>query len=401
MYNYNQNNNNNNGANISWVAIVVLFSLGIWPVALPLMAYKLYCQAMSGKKETFTQAPSLSRQEEERRREEMRQRAEREKARADARQKISELFTAPKEKKTSIILIIIGAMVAFLSLASLAGMSAGAGAFEALWHLSMLAGGAATAASGITMNAAVKRYAKYLTIIGMNDAVEIDSLAAKVGYSKKRVEKDLSKMAEKGYFGNTAYVNHELGYLFRSSQADEELAQAKKAAMSKAAEAARSEAARQSANAYEQILIQIRDVNDRIPGEIMTSKIDQIEDITRKIFAEVEKNPKKRGKIDRFMTYYLPTTLKLLDYYANLDATNIDGENISGAKLSIENTMDSIVDGFATQLDELYKNENLDIESDIDVLVQMMDRDKNKSKSDFKVEKPGSVSLGGSAAQTK
>ena len=81
-----------------------------------------------------------------------------------------------------------------------------------------------------------------------------------------------------------------------------------------------------------QILAKIRDVNDRIPDEAMTEKINQIESITREIFRAVEQEPEKRGKIDRFMSYFLPTTLKLLESYANLERTNIAGKNISQKK---------------------------------------------------------------------
>ena len=411
-YNFNgntpkkDNNNNNRPTGISWALIIFLFLIGLYPIALIALIWKLFAPSSSQKTSVYRTAPSLSEQEAKRQAAERAQAAEKERQKEEAKEKIKALFDTPKPGKVpSILLMGFGGAVALFSLMAMTGLGTEAALGTTLFLISTTIAGGAMLYSGIQMRGALKRYENYAAIIGGNTAVDIENLAGKTGYSKKRVEKDLQQLCENGYFGKTAYVNHELGYLFMSSEADEELAEAKRAALEKTAEAAKAEAARQNASVYDQILFQIRDVNERIPGQEMSEKIYEIEDITAKIFAEVEKEPKKRGKIDRFMSYYLPTTLKLLEHYATLESTKVEGENIVKSKQSIENAMDSIVEGFKRQLDELYKTDNLDIESDIDVLVQMMDRDKAKSESGFKksVEKTGSgeINLGGSAAQTK
>ena len=50
---------------------------------------------------------------------------------------------------------------------------------------------------------------------------------------------------------------------------------ARAAAMQKTREATKKEAAKQNAVAYDQILAQIRNVNDRIPDKMMTDKINE------------------------------------------------------------------------------------------------------------------------------
>ena len=242
------------------------------------------------------------------------------------------------------------------------------------------------------MRRALQRYSAYLAIIGPNEAVEIETLAKKVGVKPKQAERDLQKMIEKGYFGKSAYINKELGYIFMSSRADEELTRARAAAMEKTRETSKKEAVKQSAEAYDQILDKIKAVNDRIPDPEMTEKINQIESITREIFRAVEQAPEKRGKIDRFMSYFLPTTLKLLESYANLEKTNIDGKNINQSMRSIEIAMDTVVDGFRHQLDELYKSDAVSIETEIDVLTKMINRETVTTRQEF--------GLGGQAVQT-
>ena len=63
------------------------------------------------------------------------------------------------------------------------------------------------------------------------------------------------------------------------------------------------------------------------------------------------------------MSYYLPTTLKILRSYAQLEDQEVDGQNISAAMERIENMMDKVVEGFEKQLDQLFQGDALDITS--------------------------------------
>ncbi len=42
--------------------------------------------------------------------------------------------------------------------------------------------------------------------------------------------------------------------------------------------------------------------------------------------------PGKKAQLQKFMDYYLPTALKLLNTYASLPAQDVQGENIADAK---------------------------------------------------------------------
>ena len=107
----------------------------------------------------------------------------------------------------------------------------------------------------------------------------------------------------------------------------------------------------------------------------ISEKIDRIEDLTRRIFTLVEQKPAMRPQINKFMNYYLPTTLKLLDSYALLEAQGIEGDNITASKQEIERTMDLLVAGFEKQLDLLFRSQAMDISSDVAVLEGMMAQD--------------------------
>ena len=75
------------------------------------------------------------------------------------------------------------------------------------------------------------------------------------------------------------------------------------------------------------------------------------------------------------MSYYLPTTLKILRAYAQLEDQEVEGENISAAMERIENMMDKVVEGFEKQLDQLFQGDALDITADVEVLERMLAKD--------------------------
>ena len=228
-------------------------------------------------------------------------------------------------------------------------------------------------------------------MVGDYEAMAVEQLSRTLGYPRDRVEKDLQKMIDKGYFGDEAYLNMELGYLFRSGQADAELKQKRR--QEQAQEAAAAPPPKETEEGYSGILRNIRRANDAIADEALSAKIDRLETITAKIFRAVEEDPKKRDRIDTFMNYYLPTTQKLLDSYAEFEAAGVEGENLRQAKARIESTMDLIIKGFEHQLDELYKADALDVDSDIRVMETMLERDTASVEKDF--------GLGSMAAEEK
>ena len=85
--------------------------------------------------------------------------------------------------------------------------------------------------------------------------------------------------------------------------------------------------------------------------------------------------PAKKSQISRFMNYYLPTTLKLLNAYDRMDQAGVEGANIDGTMGKIGAMLDQICTAFDRQLDALFAHEALDISTDITVLEQMLARE--------------------------
>ena len=132
-------------------------------------------------------------------------------------------------------------------------------------------------------------------------------------------------------------------------------------------------------------IAKIRQLNDEIPDEEMTDKISRLEAVSTKIFEQAKADPDKLPQMRKFMDYYLPTSLKLLNTYAELDKQGIEGENISESKHRIEQTMDTLVKAFENQLDRLFASDALDVSTDIDVMQNMLRADGLTDDAPFKL----------------
>jgi hypothetical protein len=117
---------------------------------------------------------------------------------------------------------------------------------------------------------------------------------------------------------------------------------------------------------------EMRRLNEAISDETISKQIDQLEEITTKIVDYVAEKPEKLPQIRKFMNYYLPTTLKLLNAYDRMGTAGVSGENIDGTMGKIETMMETVVAAFQKQLDALFQDEAMDIASDITVMENLM-----------------------------
>ncbi|NLU24387.1 MAG: hypothetical protein GXW99_06675 [Clostridiales bacterium] len=120
---------------------------------------------------------------------------------------------------------------------------------------------------------------------------------------------------------------------------------------------------------------EMKRLNDSIKDPAISADIERLETVAQKIFDQVKADPQKLPQIRKFMNYYLPTTLKLLNAYDRMSAQGVNGENISGTMERVEKMMGAIVTAFEKQLDSLFGSEAMDISTDITVLENMMARE--------------------------
>ena len=120
---------------------------------------------------------------------------------------------------------------------------------------------------------------------------------------------------------------------------------------------------------------EMKRLDENIEDEKISQAIRKLEQTSQAIFQQVREAPEKLPQIRKFMDYYLPTTLKLLNAYDRMSGAGVSGENIDTTLSKVEGMMRTIVAAFEKQLDSLYGAEALDISTDITVLENMMARE--------------------------
>lgn len=360
----------------SWAIIAILFAVA-WPVGLVVLLAKLF-GGDTKRKPVSRQNPGLSQQNPAPSR-------PRTGTASSTRKKVTK--TPQYSAKGANTMKIVGLVLLFAGLVSMVqGVGAAAGVLS--WSLlaelfptmGLAAGGLGLVIGSASMTRRARRFGKYLACAHGQDAVSLKKLADTAEVPQRKVERDLEIMIEKGLWGKNAYVDLSSDMLFRSPEAAEAYFAPRQAAQEPAP----------AEQGYSGILREIRRANDRIADPVLSQKIDRLEEVAGKIFRIIEKEPAKKGKAGTFLNYYLPTTQKLLNSYAEFEEAGVSGENLNQAKAKIQSTMDSIVAGFERQLDELYRADAMDIDSDIRVMETMLRRDSATVADDF--------GLGGSTA---
>lgn len=275
---------------------------------------------------------------------------------------------------------------------------------------------------GLKKRNRIKRFYQYVRQLRGRAYCSIKELSSHIGRSDHFVLKDLKKMIRLGMFpeghiddqrtcvmlnGTTyeQYLKAQRSYLTRSAE-EPHITGENHSSTTQASENASADASDASNKTHstadgrqklppkvlqvltsgESYLTKIREANAAIPGVIITEKLEKLEQIIAKITARIEEHPEQVDDLDKFIGYYLPTTLKLVNAYREFDAQPVQGENILTAKKEIEATLDTILYAFETLLDSLYEDDAMDISTDISVL-QTMFAQEGLTKSAFAREK--------------
>lgn len=248
---------------------------------------------------------------------------------------------------------------------------------------------------GITGRKRYLCFKKYVEILNGRAFCSVRELAEKTRTPEKKVCKNLKAMIKKemfldGFLDNSQTCFTVTEEAYRQLQQAEESRRQREEEQKKRQEQMQKEVDNISDSEVAEMIRKgneyietIRLANDAIPGEVISAKLDRLENVIRKIFDSVKLHPEQMPEMDKFMEYYLPTTQKLVNAYKEFDALAIKGENVTKSMNEIENTLDTISSAFEQLLDDLFQDTAVDISADISVLQTMLAREGYKEK-DFK-----------------
>ena len=287
----------------------------------------------------------------------------------------------------------------------------------------MFGGSALMLRKGISEKNRLGRMKRYLALFADKMYVNISDLAQNVGKSTKYILKDVKKMLSLGFFPEghldkketclmlddatyreylrlekerKAYeleqtnTNNQTASTGSATAGNPEQRDANTSANTPA------EAQATSANANPELVTMIREgqeyirklheLNDLIPGEVISEKLYRMENLLKEIFQRLEEDPTQMSQLHKLMNYYLPTTIKLLQSYSEFDDISAPGEDVVKAKAEIEKTVDIINEAFTELLNKLFQATVFDVTTDAQVLQTMLAKE-GLTKNDFSEDK--------------
>lgn len=257
--------------------------------------------------------------------------------------------------------------------------------FAYLILLPFLVGSITMLSVGNTLRGRINRYRNYVRILNGRSYCMLKEFARGTGKSDRFVLKDIRKMLSLSMFpqgrlddeGTCLMLNQESyeQYLtLKNSMAERAYIEEEKPVEEEQEEPGDPflTEVNKSIEEGRNYLKEIREVNREIPGGEISKKLDMLEMILAKIFEQLERHPEKLPEMKKFMEYYLPTTLKLVNVYREFDRQAIGGDNIENGKKEIEKTLDTINKAFLNLFDSLFEDVALDISTDISVLQTML-----------------------------
>lgn len=276
-----------------------------------------------------------------------------------------------------------------------------AGALTGLFAL-LTGGFGVMLGKGCGLQGRLTRAQRYMKLAGERMYLELEELAARTGQSVRRVRKDVRGMLNAGIFPEghmdsqekVLALTDESWKQYTAAQQEYEnrqrLETQEKTAQERAADGADMTAERQIEQEGRAYMERLRELNVEIPGEVISNKLYQLDYLLQRIFMVLKEHPEKCPQMRRFMDYYLPTTVKLVESYADFDRAGVAGDNIRVAKAEIEKTMDTINQAFEKLLDDMYRDAAFEAAADAKVLKTLLAQD-GYMKSEFSVnqEKEG------------
>lgn len=300
----------------------------------------------------------------------------------------------PKGSVSGILQIIFGFLIGGITgclfiLALIGSLLEGsvAGALGALLLLGIpTAAGLLVGIRGIGLTERAERFKRYVSMLQEKLYCSIEDLVEATGRSRKFILKDLKKMTHKGWFLQ-GHIDKQESCFIASDQVYEQykLTQSNYEEQKQQIESGAQpidEGEADNRTECDKILEEgreyirtIRLCNNEIPGEEMSEKLEKLELLVTRIFAQVEKEPELAPELHKMLNYYLPTTQKLLVAYRDLEKQEVEVSNISKTKQEIEAAVDTINQAFEKFLDELFREKAWDIQTDISVLNTMLKQD--------------------------
>ena len=261
----------------------------------------------------------------------------------------------------------------------------GLGSFlNAYWFLGIIFSicGIAMLIRGTMKIALYEQAKKFKEMCSDNLYASIETLALSMGLSKSKTVKIAKKILKAGFFPEgfmdeeetTFMVSKKIYEQYLRTQEHRKILEEEEAKVKESGNLTNTEKTELDVMITKglQYTNRLHELNDEIPGEVISLKLSRLEELLVEIFTRVKEHPDQMKNCSKLMEYYLPTMIKLVEAYAEYDKVSQPGEDILAAKSEIEKTLDIINQAFVELLNKLFQSSVWDVTAEAKVLTTML-----------------------------
>lgn len=232
----------------------------------------------------------------------------------------------------------------------------------------------------------IKRFEEYQRVLGEKTYAQVDMLSKMTDKEKEFTIRELQDMIRNGWFMQ-GHLDENGDTLITSEETYQQYLHTLQVAAERAAQKAQEQAEREKEygglteaqyeiiKQGEEYIQQIRQCNKDIPDVDVTAKLDRMVHSVEVIVERAKQQPELTEDMTRLMNYYLPTMVKLLHSYADLDSQGKSSTNIEKSKKEIEDTIDVMNEAFDRLFDSLFEDTSLDIATDVEVMRTLLSQE--------------------------
>lgn len=203
--------------------------------------------------------------------------------------------------------------------------------------------------------------------------------------SKRNIRKDIAKMVQLGIMPN-AHFNSDDVLVFTADNLGKNVIDVE-------VEESRNESnivkqqENLSINQWKSYIKTIKEAENEFKSQDISFSLYRLSKVVEKVIDYLEKHPEKEKDVKKLMEFHLPSTVKLILSYRELDKSGINTFNIEKTKEEIVSACDKIHEAFNGVLEDLYNDKAIDVSTDIQVLKMMLSREGFLDRDVFKQNK--------------
>ena len=116
-------------------------------------------------------------------------------------------------------------------------------------------------------------------------------------------------------------------------------------------------------------------LENEIDNDGIKDNIKSICDISNKIIVSLKENPKKTKQVRKFIEYYLPFTLNILNQYNTIEDQKLTSKESLEFMKKVEKMLDRVKEACEIQLNNMYETDLLNTNADVKVFETMLKSD--------------------------